>query len=229
MPSGIYKRMKSSAQRKASSKSMKFLWKTRRKEMLAGVMSGQRKCHSKKNRIACSIRMKRLWKNKAFRKRVSKAVSKTQKKRWENPTVKMFAHCKSASKAAHKNGAVSKAIRKKWKDKKFAKMVLEKNLILGRLHPSKLQKDVRNNLKDKAGIKLQLDFSLGCYNIDIADVKRKLGIEINGTYWHGLRKKYSKRKRARFIRDVGWKMLHITVKRKDLTEKQYSHCLEFLK
>lgn len=191
-------------------------WKRTRKKMMSYT-----KRAAKVNRVL----LLRKWGNKRFRKKGLKQLSEartyiknTLARKRKNPEFE-----------AKLRAAISKGVKKKWRtDPEFAKMVIEKNLSKGRLCPSKLQMAVTKTLIEETEIPLVMDYLVGTYRIDIADSKRKLGIELNGAYWHNLRKVSSKRKRSRLLRDGGWKILHIHLRKNRLSAKQYDRCVDFL-
>lgn len=191
-------------------------WKRTRKKMMS---------YTKRAARVNRVLLLRKWRNKRFRKKGLKQlcearthIKNTLARKRKNPEFE-----------AKLRAAISKGVKKKWRtDPEFAKMVLEKNLVQGRLHPSKLQVAVIKTLIDETEIPLVMDFPVGPYRIDIADSERKLGIELNGAYWHNLRKNSSKRKRSRLLRDGGWKILHIHLRKNRLSSRQYESCVDFL-
>jgi very-short-patch-repair endonuclease len=81
---------------------------------------------------------------------------------------------------------------------------------IGRLQhrsPSKIQVAAFRFLCAKGVKNLKLNLLIGTYRIDIAVVRKKIAIEIDGEYWH----KIKNTKRDRFLRSRGWKVIHIPV------------------
>jgi very-short-patch-repair endonuclease len=215
----------SELQRRVAKKCMRRLWKTRRKEMLAGTTKGYKASHNSdvwlksvrtsrttEERSSC---MKRLWRKK--RPKMMRGVLKGgpigRKKTWSNPRM---------------SGIISRAIKKKWRDKSFSEKVILENLSQGRIHPSKVQEETLRILERRTGLFLKLDYPVERYNLDIAYPNEKKEIELNGAYWHRLRTRSSRRRRNRILNRLGWRILRITITRKSLTESQIQRCVEFL-
>ena len=192
--------------------------------MLAGVCKSSKFNHTPEIRKARSERMLKLWKDKDFRKRVSKAVSKAQKKLWKNPTPERKRHLRKMLKAAWSSGTNSEAYRTNrngFRDK------LNKNLSLGHKRPSGVQKKFFKLLK-KSFPKLRQEYKIPGFRLDIADVQRKLDLEIDGVYWHEIRKPDSDKNRDKRLKKLGWKILRIKVYNSTLKDKDVERCEQFL-
>ena len=158
---------------------------------------------------------KRLWRDPQFRKRIvssrtSEDRSRLMKSLWKRPGFREMMkpiQRKSGLRTCIENSKFTEL----WRDGKFRRMmkpVQEKNLSLGRMHPSKEQIRVFEELR-RAGVKgLKIDFPVDRFLLDIADPKTKRCAEIDGSYWHRNRKK-SDRRRDRILSHMGWEVVRV--------------------
>ena len=168
-------------QREAASRALHKCWKD----------PEYRKAHSR--------RLKKQWEDSTYRKKITEAASQRMKKKWkEDPEFR-----KKMAKAS------SRRMKKKWHtDPDFVKRVINKNLSLGRASPSKVQINTFKALQ-KLGIKgLKLEFKVDRYHLDIACLKTKQCVEVDGVYWHKNRKTQD-RKRDRVLRKLGWQIIRV--------------------
>jgi very-short-patch-repair endonuclease len=163
-----------------------------------------------------SLCMKRTWRRK--RHVMLRGVRRGQKLghevMWKNPKMP---------------GIISRAIKHKWRtDKDFANRVINENLALGRVRPSKVQKKTLKILRKETGLELALDYPVERYRIDIACIRKRRGVEIDGVYWHKLRKRNDKR-RLRILNGLGWEILRIPLNANSLSVRDIMRCRAFLK
>jgi len=105
--------------------------------------------------------------------------------------------------------------------------VIRENLSQGHLHPSKIQKETFYRLRNLVDLHLELDFPVERYRIDIAYPYGKLGVEIDGIYWHKLKKR-NNRRRNKVLKAAGWKILRIPVDGKGVTPRKFKKIKDFI-
>lgn len=165
-----------------------------------------------------SRRLKEYWKNKDYREKMSKVASETRKRNWQDPGYRQDRRrwrrklWEDPTYREQISKSFSEGAKRKWKDKKKRKG-LEKQLALARgnsITPSKIQVSFFRKLC-RAGIKgFRLEYRVGTYSVDIANPKKKLAIEIDGSYWHS---KSADRRRDRNLKQFGWKTVRISTSR----------------
>lgn len=171
--------------------------------------------------------MRRRWEDPDYRRKASKRllkvnfhsrsrqISKLNRINWKNPTYR-----RKMLKVCSKAGSI--AMGGLWKDQEFRKL-MAKNF--GR-NPSKAALKLFYVLR-LFGFKLE--YPIGIYSIDIAYPPKKLAIEVDGKYWHAKRSRNGKRRRARFLRHQGWKVIRIQSTRIKRHRKEcVSRCLASL-
>lgn len=130
-----------------------------------------------------------LWRNPKFRSKTSKAASKSMKKRlrgmWRSRRYRKFQ---------------SSLMAERWKDTSF----ISKMQARFKAFPSKAQVSLFKRIC-RAGLRgFRLEYPIGRYSLDIANPKKKIAIEIDGSYWHRLRRHGAKVRRTRFLNEQGW-------------------------
>jgi very-short-patch-repair endonuclease len=90
----------------------------------------------------------------------------------------------------------------RWEDEKYKKRMLKviKSVVSSRT--SKIQMLIFNRLRE-IGFKAKLNYQVGTYFADIAFPRRKIALEVDGSYWHE-RRVAADRKRDIFFRSLGW-------------------------
>jgi len=109
------------------------------------------------------------------------------------------------------------AQRRNWEDEKYASRmskVLAGGRITQLLGPSKPALSFYSSLSNFGLFGFSLEYPIGRYHIDIANVDSKIAIEIDGDYFHR-RKSQIKRdfNKDRFLKSKGWRILRIKVSR----------------
>jgi very-short-patch-repair endonuclease len=182
---------------------------------------------AKKNRSEAAIKTaKRNLSNPKWRKKMSNA----QKRSWRNPERKRKQRLVSKRTANRQWKSVKhrklmlRSVHRQWEDPKFVEKML-RACACGHA-TSRPQKSFFRKLCCGGVSGVKLEYHIGTYSVDIAHLPTKTAIEIDGEYWH---KGKDHSKRDKYLRDEGWKVIHIPLLHNKFSDKQYNKVLGVLK
>lgn len=133
-----------------------------------------------------------LWSRPAYRKRHRKSMESV----WAS---------KKFREGRAENGR--KVLKKLWKDPEFVEKVNASHVNPSQQHLSIFRRLCREGFRG-----CKLEFSVGRYVIDIAFPKKKIAIEVDGHYWHRIRKN-SDRRKTKFLSARGWRIVRLPVRK----------------
>jgi very-short-patch-repair endonuclease len=235
MPSGVFKRTASHCRNigkalKGKKRSRKAVENVRRalnrpevkRRHHAGLVRAHRRPKYKRLQRA---KMRRMRKDPKFCRKLNRALDKSNRTRkfrsmvvkiWKSPSHRRKMAHSHRTTIARKNYSISskKMHQRPEMQEFFGAHMKAIRAARDRKGPSKIQLFIFRSLLRRGMSGLRLEHVVGSKSIDIALPKKRLAIEIDGAYWH--RNKATQRKRDRYLKVRGWRVLHFPAKRSSI-------------
>jgi len=235
MPSGIYKRSARTLRmlRRRARHARRFIPKIRphSKETIRNIQIGvnkpEAKQRHKKGLVNCWEResYRKNWHRSRRKNQNNKKIAAANRKRARTPKFRkrfgsmvkdlwrsrkhrnMVRESQRTTTARRNYSRASRKMHKRPEMKEFFGAHLKKVRVVTNGKPSKVHISIFRSLCRRAIRGQRFEYQVGSRSIDIAFPKLNLAFEIDGAYWH--RDKLHKRRRDRFLRHQGWKVVHL--------------------